>query len=186
MRKLFFGVICSTILFACNNKPTETTTSSNNDSSSSSGKMSQQATEFADKKYMDVGRNSLALMQSGDVDGWMNQFADSAVYLWSAGDSLKGKTAIAAYWKNRRINVIDSITFSNDIWLPIKINQPQKGPDMPGIWLLGWYQVYSKYKTGKSLTFWVHADWHFNSEDKVDRAIQYIDRLPINAAAGVK
>ena len=183
MRKLFLGVICSTILFACNNKPAESTTSSSTDST---GKMSQKATEFADAKYMDVGRNSLALMQSGDIDGWMKSFADTALYLWSSGDSLKGKTAIAAYWKNRRMNVIDSITFMNDIWLPIKINQPQKGPDLPGIWLLGWYQVHTKYKTGKSLTFWVHADWHFNSDDKVDLAIQYLDRAPIMAAAGTK
>jgi hypothetical protein len=183
MRKLFLGVICSSILFACNNKPTETSTSTSTDSS---GKMNKTGYEFADSKYMDVGRNSLKLMESGDMDGWINRFADTALYLWSSGDSLRGKTAIGAYWKNRRMNVIDSMSFANDIWLPIKVNQPQKGPDQPGIWLMGWYQVHTKYKTGKSLTFWVHTDWHFNSDDKVDLSITYLDRAPINVAAGGK
>jgi hypothetical protein len=106
------------------------------------------------------------------------------MYRWSSGDSLAGKAAIAAYWKERRAKVIDSIQFSNDIWLPLKVNQPQKGPDIPGIWLLGWYQVNVKYKNGKKLQFWVHTDLHYNSSDKIDLAIQYIDRAPINKALG--
>jgi hypothetical protein len=29
---------------------------------------------------------------------------------------------------------------------------------------------------------WIHTDIHFDANDKIDRAIQYIDRVPINAA----
>jgi cyanophycinase-like exopeptidase len=47
---------------------------------------------------------------------------------------------------------------------------------------MGWYQVTAKYKTGKSMTQWVHTDQHFDANDKIDRLIQYIDRAPINAA----
>jgi len=77
-----------------------------------------------------------AQFESGDMDGWMINFADTAIYNWSAGDSLVGKKAIMDYWKNRRTNVIDSIKFTNDIWLPLKVNTPQRGPDVPGVWLL--------------------------------------------------
>jgi hypothetical protein len=75
---------------------------------------------------------------------------------------------------------------SNDIWLPVKVTHPQKGPDMPGVWLLSWYQVNVTYKNGKSLQFWVHNDMHYNDQDQVDRSIQYIDRAPINAALNSK
>jgi len=43
-----------------------------------------------------------------------------------------------------------------------------------------------KYKNGKKLSFWIHSDFHYNAEDKVDIYIQYIDRAPINAALGSK
>jgi hypothetical protein len=39
--------------------------------------------------------------------------------------------------------------------------------------------VNAKYKTGKKLQFWVHADMHFDANDKIDQYIQYIDRAPI-------
>ena len=125
-------------------------------------------------------------MSSGDIDGWLNSFADNATYVWSRGDSLAGKKAIDDYWRNRRTKVIDSISFVNDIWLPLKVNQPQKGPDMKGNWLLSWYQVRVKFKNGKKLMFAVHADLHFNDADKIDRLLQYIDSAPINAALAAK
>jgi len=71
-----------------------------------------------------------------------------------------------------------------DIWLPMKVNRPQQGPDMPGNWLLSWNMVDVKYKNGKKLSFWVHSLQHYNNNDKVDRYIQYIDRAPIVKALG--
>ena len=137
--------------------------------------------EFADPKYMDVGKKGLAALSAGDVEGWEAGYADNAVYLWNNGDSLAGKAAITAYWKKRRTEVIDSITFTNAIFLPIKVNQPQS-VEAPGIWLLGWYQTNAKYKTGKKMSQWIHTDMHFDANDKIDRVIMYLDRMPINAA----
>src|SRR5262249_42391280 len=97
-------------------------------------------------------------------------------------DSLSGKEAIVKYWKDRRTNVIDSLSFANDIYLPIKVNKPQKGPDREGIWVLAWHMVTAKYKTGKKITFWTHTDLHYDASDNVDELIQYIDRVPIMAA----
>src|SRR5215469_11072725 len=180
MKKIFIPLFV-VVLFACNNEQkTDTDTKVASSNSDSSAK--KPASEFADPKYVDLGKAQLAKFESGDIDGWLNGFADNAVWNWSSGDSLAGKAKIAEYWKNRRANVIDSVKFSNDIWLPLKVNTPQKGPDMPGIWLLNWYMVNVKYKNGKKLMFWIHADYHFDSNDKIDRAIEYIDRAPINAA----
>lgn len=176
---LAWGLI-SSLIFACNNpKPAEDKTESKTDSVAAQPKM--QPAEFADAKYAEIGKKGLSALASGDIDAWMATFADNAVYIWNNGDSLAGKAAITAYWKKRRTEVIDSISFTNDIWLPIKVNQPQK-IEAPGIWLLGWYATSAKYKTGKRMSQWIHTDMHFDANDKIDRFIQYLDRAPINAA----
>jgi len=141
--------------------------------------------EFADTRFVEIGKRQLAQFFSGDIDGWLSGYTDNAKYYWSSGDSLIGKSAIANYWKNRRAKYIDSIQFSNDIWLPLKVNRPQRGPDIPGIWLLTWHDVNVKYKNGKKLNFWVHSLFHFDSTDKVDLSFHYVDRGPINKALGL-
>jgi hypothetical protein len=183
MRKIFTLAAGCCILLACNNKPADSTAATT-DTTATAEKKAPPQSEFADPKYTDMGKKDLAAFATGDIDAWMNSYADNAVYVWSAGDSLSGKTAIAAYWKNRRSKVIDSISFPSAIWLPIKINQPQQVQDLPGNWLLGWHLTVVKYKNGKKLGFWVHVDNHYNSDDKIDRTIEYIDRAPINKALG--
>ncbi len=185
MKKIFIMSAACMLLLACNNekkddpKTTETTAGADKDKTPA-------PSEFADPKYAEWGKKMIAQMTSGDIAGWMSGYADNAVYQWSAGDSLGGKAAIEKYWTDRRKDVIDSITFSNDIWLPLKVNTPQKGPDQAGVWLLSWYEVNVKYKNGKKLIFWTHTDHHFDANDKIDRTIQYIDRAPINKALGIK
>ena len=173
------------ILFACNNnKPAESTTPATDTATAAVEKKAPPPAEFADAKYIEMGKKNLAQLASGDIDGWMSAYADTAKFNWSAGDSLVGKAAITNYWKERRGKVIDSISFVNDIWIPIKINQPQKGPDRAGVWLLSWYQVHVKYKNGKKLVFWAHVDNHYDNADKIDITVQYIDKAPINKALG--
>src|SRR6266513_6082922 len=167
MKKISIIVAGCMLLFACNSSKTDNTPDNTTVSSADSSGKKMQASEFADPKYMDWGKKMIAQFESGDMDGWLGNFADNAVYSWSAGDSLAGKKAITDYWRNRRMNVIDSIHFSNDIWLPIKINTPQRGPDAPGNWLLSWYQVNVKYKNGKKLMFWTHTDYHYDNNDKI-------------------
>ncbi len=168
-------------LIACNNEKKEETKTA-----VTTGDNQPPQSEIADGKYAEWGKKMLDQMSAGNMDAWGDSYTDSAKYVWSAGDSLTGKTAILNYWKERRNNVIDSISFTNDIWLPLKVNEPQKGPDTKGIWLLSWYQVLVKYKNGSKIGFWVHTDHHFNADDKIERTIQYIDRVPINKALGVK
>jgi len=185
MRKILLFAAGCCFLASCNNKPSEPmTTESKDTTATAKTSATPPQSEFADARYADMGRKHLAQLSSGDINGWLDAFADDAIFYWSAGDSLAGKTAIAKYWTERRTKVIDSLRFSKDIWLPLKVNRPQQGPDVPGNWLLGWYMVDVKYKNGKKLTFWVHSDLHYNNNDKIDRYIQYIDREPIVKALG--
>ena len=179
MKRVLFVLGCAALFIACS-KPQET------DTPVSQTPVEPPQAEIGDAKYADIGRQGIANLSSGDVDAWMNGFADNAKYYWNGGDSLVGKPAIAAYWKDRRGNVIDQISFANDIWTPLKINRPQKGPDRAGTWLLGWYYVSATYKNGQTMKQWVHTDMHFDANDKIDVVVQYLDRAPINAALAKK
>ncbi len=184
MRKLFFSLAMLAMIIGCKDETkTETQPTA---VSTTAGSTEKPPAEFADPKYVEIGKKLMQHMESGNIKEYSEAFADNAVYQWSAGDSLAGKKAIADYWADRRNNVIDKIDMSNDIWVPLQINTPQQGPDRKGVWLLGWTKVNVKYKNGKELVFWTHTDYHFDSQDKIDRAVQYIDRAPINAALGVK
>lgn len=180
MKSLLYVLCCGAFLMACN-KPQETAVPPETPTPTEPPQV-----EIGDPKYADMGRKGIANLASGDIDAWMTDFADNARYLFNGGDSLVGKAAIATYWKDRRSNVIDKLEFKNDIWTPLQINKPQKGPDQAGMWLLGWYQVTASYKNGGSMTQWIHTDMHFNANDKIDVVVQYIDRATIAAAMAKK
>lgn len=179
MKNAFVALACLFALLACS-KPEEKTPETVAEATP------PPQSEIGDAKYVEMGKSGIAKLSSGDIDGWMASYADNAKYYWSSGDSLIGKQAIADYWKNRRADVIDSISFTNDIWIPLKVNVPQRGPDQAGTWLLSWYHTSVKYKNGAKLSFWVHTGLHYDSQDKIDVVVQYLDRAPINAALAKK
>ena len=179
MKNVFFALIASAALLSCSQPKQE-------QEATPVAEAKPQPVEFADSKYVAIGKEGIAALTSGDVATWMKAFADNANYYWSGGDSLVGKKAITDYWTDRRGKVIDKMVFSKDIWLAIKVNESQQGPEDKGIWLMSWYQVQPTYKNGATLKFWVHTDMHFDASDKIDRVIQYLDRAPINAALAAK
>ncbi len=177
MKHFLVGMMSLFLLAACNNpKPDETA-----ETTSTTSETKPQPAEFADPKYTEIGKSGLASMTSGDIDGWSSNWADNIVWQWNNGDSIAGKAAVVNYWKDRRMNSIDSISFTNQIWLPVKVNQTQANEE-GGIWLLSWYSTNAKYKTGKRMMQSIHTAQHFDANDKIDRVIQYLDRVPINAA----
>lgn len=176
MKKLMFLALCLSLFAACTHEVRH-----EQKTEAAVVETKPQPAEFADAKYAEIGKKMFAALSSGDMPGYLVNYADNAVYQWNNGDSLAGKPAISEYWTKRRMELIESLTFSNEIWLPIKVNQPQS-VEAPGVWLLGWYQVAAKYKTGKTMGQWMHIDLHFDVADKIDRVIQYVDRVPINEA----
>jgi ketosteroid isomerase-like protein len=180
MKKTIAMALAISLFFACTSQKAEDKTATTD--SAVAAPANPQPTEIGDAKYVDIGKMGNASLSSGNIDAWMNSFADNAVYVWNNGDSLAGKAAITAYWKKRRTDVIDSISFTQDIWLSVKVNQPQQTVHLPGNWLLGWYLTSAKYKTGKRMAQWIHSATHFDASDKIDRVVQFLDRAPINAA----
>jgi len=182
MKNVFYALIGSAALLSCSQPKQEQQEAT----PAVEAEVKPQPAEFADSKYIAIGKEGIAALSSGDVETWMKAFADNAKYYWSGGDSVIGKKAITDYWTERRGKVIDKMIFSRDIWLAVKVNEPQGGPEDKGIWLLSWYQVQPTYKNGATLKLMVHTDMHFDANDKVDRVIQYFDRAPINAAIAAK
>lgn len=180
MRRILTGLTSLLLLAACNNKSAESAKSNSDTTAMTAATTEPKASEIADAKYMDYGKRFLASFSKGDIDGWLNDWADNAVFVWSSGDSVAGKAAVAKYWKDRW-SKLDSITFANDIWLPMQVNKPQS-VEQPGTWLLGWYMFNEKFKNGKRVIEWAHDDMHFNSDGKIDRQIHYVDMAPIKAA----
>ena len=175
MKKVFFMLCCGAFVLSCN-KPQESATPP------PQTPVEPPQAELVDGRYAEIGKQGIAALAAGDIDKWMEPFADNARYLFNAGDSLVGKQAIADYWKDRRTNVIEKIEFTSDIWTPLKINKPQKGPDRAGVWLLCWYKVTASYKGGGTMSQWIHTDLHFDANDKIDLVVQYLDRAAIAAA----
>ncbi|MEJ1239266.1 hypothetical protein WBG78_14110 [Chryseolinea sp. T2] len=145
-----------------------------------------QPTEFADPKFVDIGKKALADLNANNLDGFMTNFSENSRYYFSAGDSLIGKAAISAFWKDRFSSLVESAQFYDDIWTPLKVNVSQSRSDLPGVWLLCWYRVNVTYKNGAKLNYAVHTDFHFDGSDKIDLTVLYMDRAPIVAALAKK
>ena len=186
MRKFMTGLLMSGILLSCGNEPETATGEAKVKSATTNekdaGAKEPAPVEFAEARYIEMGKKHQQAFQDGNMDAWFSQFSDDVRYYFSGGDSIIGKARVMEYWKDRRQNVIRKIQFSEDIWLPVKINKSQEGHDLVGTWLLSWYKVNATYNTGKSINFWVHNLYHLNDREQVDRVIQYMDRAPILAA----
>lgn len=139
--------------------------------------------EIGEAKFIDISKQSLKDLASGNVDGFVNVLADDAKFVWNYGDSLVGKAAIADYWKERRGNVIDTLIISQDVWVGLKANESPAPGINTGNWVFGWYTATAKYKaTGKSMTQSIHQAGHINESGKIDLMYQYLDRALIQAA----
>ena len=158
MKKLTFLALSLVLFVACT-----TEVKHEKKTEPAAAEMKTPPAEFADMKYAETGKKMIASLANGDMAGYLSAYADNAVYQWNNGDSLAGKAAITEYWTKRRTEFLDSLSFSNEIWLPVKVNQPQS-VEAPGAWLLAWYQVNAKYKNGNKMVQWMHLDFHFRCE----------------------
>jgi hypothetical protein len=182
MKRILFVIAITAFLASCNSPSTETKKEETPVvAETKPAETKVMPAEIGDPKYIDMGKKQFEYLSSGDIENWSSSFADNAVYIWNNGDSLVGKKAIHDYWVERRGKMIDSLTFQNQIWLPVKVNQPQS-IEAPGLWLMSWSLVHAKYKNGKSMSQWMHNTIHYNSEDKIDRLLNFRDNALILAA----
>lgn len=177
MKKVLLGVVISAFLIACNNETKEEVKPV--DSSAPAAKTG--GDEILAMSEADQAKNALLAFAKGDVNGMTAHYDDNAKFYFSGGDSLTGKKAIQDYWTGRW-NLIESLKINGQVVLPVKVNTSQAPQHALGKWVLVWSNVEVKYKNGKTLSFWTHADYHYNDAGKVDVGVQYIDRHPIMEA----
>lgn len=183
MKKIIFGVFITAFLFACNDEKKD---DKKTDETTSTTKMAdgdkKPASELLDVSAGDGLKNSFMAFSKGDIDGMTAEYDDNIRYTWSGGDSLIGKQAVKDYYAGRW-KLIESLTFSNHIVLPVQINESQ-APEVapPGKWVLHWAQAEVTYKNSKKITFWSHTVNHYNDAGKIDFVGMYMDRLPIMEA----
>lgn len=181
MKKILFGTFVSLFLIACNDKKEEEKTATAT-SSETSAETKKAPTDILDNSEANGVRAGLTAMTKKDVSGLTADYDDNAHYYFSGGDSLIGKQAITNYW-NGRMNIIDSINFSEIITLPIRINESQSPKYATvGKWVLTWTLTHVKYKNGKWIHFWVHTDYYYNDAGKINTVVQYLDFHPIREA----
>lgn len=179
MRKMIAFFVCSVFLFSCKNEKENVEEKTDSVAVINESK----DYELGDSKFVDMGKKGFEYLASGDITNWSAGFADNALYRWNNGDSLSGKAAITDYWNKRMAESINKLTFSSDIWLSIKVNKPLTEGQRTGNYALCWNMVEASYKTGKSMKQRIHTVFHFNDAGKIDMLSQYLDRVPINAAA---
>lgn len=179
MKKLLLGVFISAFFIACNNEKND---DANGQTPAPAATGKKPPIELlADSALVAGVQSAMDAFEKADINGYTANYDDNMRFYWSGGDSLIGKKAIIDYYTNR-FKIIESIKFSNRVFLPIMLNESQYERPQKGKWVLSWYMVDVKYKNGKSLKFWAHNTAHFNDAGKVDFGSQYIDRHPIMEA----
>ena len=178
MKKVIpFAAVCLWLL-SCNSDSAADKTGRNGMDTATTNSIA--GISIANRDFREIGRTHLGAFARADIDGWLDVFADNAVFIWNNKDSLTGKDAIAAYWRNRW-SKLDSISFSNQTWLPIELEGAEI-MQQQGTWVLGWYQFDASYKGNIKVTQWAHDAIHLNANDKVDRLIHFVDMGPIMRA----
>jgi hypothetical protein len=179
-------MLCLVFLFfyACSSNTssdTASTTSETKSADSAAAPAKKGPAELLDMSLAEPMRASFTAFTKGDIDGFTSEFADNVKYYWSGGDSAIGKQAAKDYWTGRW-KLIDSLSHSDDIYLPIQVNESQTPLERTGKYLLHWTLITVKYKNGKKLTFWLHNVNHYNDAGKIDEVVSFYDRAPIVAA----
>lgn len=188
MKKIFILATGCALILACNNeKKDDAKKTDEAGTSTASTETKKPASEILDLAAGDAVKKSFAAFAKNDIDGMVADYDDNIRYTWSGGDSAIGKTAVKEYYASRW-KLIQSISFSNEIMLPLQVNEsqaPKVAP--PGKWVLYWAAADVTYKNGKNIKFWMHNVNHYNSAGKIDFVGQYIDRHPIiEATKGMK
>lgn len=180
MKKILSFIFVSAFLFACNNEKKDDVAATATEVTS--GKPQAPVELIMDSNFVNGTKATMAAFENKDIEGYTADMADNVRFNWSGGDSLVGKQAVKDYYTGR-FSIIDTIRFSNPIFLPVKANvSPNGGATAAGKWMLDWYMVNVKYKNGKRIGFWVHNAMHYNDAGKIDQVAQYIDRHPIMEA----
>jgi hypothetical protein len=125
--------------------------------------------------------SSINAFAAGNIDGFTSGMADDVKFYYPGpGDSLVGKQAVNAFYK-QRWTLIDSVQVINPTYLGVKVNESKSVGT--GDYLMAWYVFAIKYKNGKRLALPVHTVRHNNSAGNADMIAMYYDMHKVMVAS---
>ena len=179
MKNLVLAMIAAVCLFACTQPQEEAPQAEDIVSVEPTPVMGVSVTE---EKYVPEIKAAMEAMGRGDIAAFTSIMSDDVVYMFNHLDSLAGKQAVNDWWQNRFDNDLKSISFNNNIWLSLDVEDPRYPTVEKGDYVMLWTLVTGTYSTGKTMTQFIHIVYHFNDQGRVDRVTQFVDRVPIMEA----
>jgi ketosteroid isomerase-like protein len=139
--------------------------------------------EVASQEYADLAQKTLDLISEFDLETWKDYLADDVVWYWPDGDSetrhsIKGKEELIAWWKNWKETTDGQISFTNNTFLPIKVNTPSNYYMLVGTGVLTYTDLTISIQ-GKSTSVRQHMVFMFDENKKINHALLYYDRTGI-------
>ena len=118
-------------------------------------------------------RDGIKAYSDGNLESFLAVMDDNVkIYYPGPGDSLVGKDAIKAFFKNRTDSVVTAEAI-NPTYLAVDV--PPGMTAGPGKWVMAWYIWNIKYKNGKTARFPIQVTEHVNEAGKIDLGIWYYD-----------
>ncbi|WP_029038096.1 hypothetical protein [Salinimicrobium xinjiangense] len=176
MKKMITLTALFALLLSCNDKAAERNEKpvANNQSNY----------EVASERYSDLNEEALAKMAALDFNAWGEVLSDDVQYFFPDGDAdtrtvLKGKEEVINWWNDWKQNSgIETMTFSNTVFIPVKANQKLNYSGLTGVIVLAYVSNEMVYN-GQPVNVRMNIATHFNNDSLIDRIYTYYDRTPI-------
>lgn len=139
--------------------------------------------EAASQEYADLVQNSLDLLTKFDIEAWSELLADDVMWYWPDGtsetrNSIKGKDALIAWWKNWKETTGGQLTFENNTLLPLKVNKPSNYYKLVGTGVIAYTDLTISIGD-KSTSVRQNMVYMFNDDKKMTHVLLYYDRTGI-------
>ncbi len=139
--------------------------------------------EAASQEYADLTQKTLDLLTEFDLETWKEYLADDVVWYWPDGTSetrhtINGKEELITWWKNWKETTGAQISFTNNTFLPLKVNKPSNYYKLVGTGVLAYTDLTISIQD-KSTSVRQHMVFMFDENKKINHALLYYDRTGI-------
>ena len=139
--------------------------------------------ELASQDYADLAQETLDVMETFNLDAWTDYFSDDVIWYWPDGNSetrhtIKGKDELISFWKDWKETTGGEFTFTNNTFLPIKINKPSNYYKLVGTGVISYTDMKISIDD-KSTSVRQNIVFMFNDDKKINHVLLYYDRTGI-------
>ena len=139
--------------------------------------------ELASEEYSDLVQKTFDLLSEFDLETWQEYLADNVEWFWPDGNSetrhsIKGKDELVSWWKNWKETTSGELVFTNNSFLPLKINKPSNHYKLVGTGVISYTDLTISIGD-KSTSVRQNIVFMFNNDKKISHALLYYDRTGI-------